>query len=57
MAGREVQQAHGVRVAREERGTGACGRVRSVADTGGAWQRVEARAREAETSTGAWRRV
>ena len=60
VAGREVQQAHG---ARKERGTGAWGRVRIVADTGGAWwrvaarggawQRVEARAREAETLAGA----
>ena len=50
MAGREVQQAHG---ARKERGTGTWGRVRIVADTGGAWWRVEARAREAETSAGA----
>ena len=33
------------------------GRVRSMADTGGAWQRVEVRAREAETSAGAWGHV
>ena len=53
MAGREVQQARGTRGAREQRGTGAWGSVRIVANTGGAWQRVEARAREAETSAGA----
>ena len=36
-----------------ERGTGTWGRVRRVADTDDTWQRVEARAREAETSAGA----
>ena len=32
-------------------------RVRRVADINGAWMRVAARAREIETSAGAWRRV
>ena len=32
-------------------------RVRRVADINGGWMRVAARAREIETSAGAWRRV
>ena len=39
------------------RGLARVGRVRSVEDTSDTWRRVAARAREAETSVGAWRRV
>ena len=51
VAGREAQQARGAR------GRAWDWRVRRVADTGGAQRRVVARAREAGTSAGAWRRV
>ena len=54
VASREPQQVRG---ACKERGIGTWERMRNVADTGGTWRRVEVRAREAETSASAWRRV
>ena len=54
MAVRETQLARGARVER------LVWRVRRVSKIDGAWRRVEARgarAREAETSGGAWGRV
>ena len=51
VAGREAQQARGAR------GRAWDWRVRRVVDTGSARRRVVARAREAGTSAGAWRRV
>ena len=51
VAGSEAQQARGAREWAWD------WRVRRMAYTDGAWQRMAARAHEAKTSAGAWRRV